>query len=85
MVFEATHIRLRSPDPALATVSERAEPSLTAGAQLLLRWAGNATKSPSFAQCVTNLFPKARELGSYMHDDECDHGYWPTLKSSRSI
>ena len=53
-------------------------------ALLLVHWAvKGATKALRFAPRLTNLVPKTRELGCYVDDDECDHGYRPALTSKR--
>jgi hypothetical protein len=53
---------------------------------LLVRWAAEgATKPLRFAPRLTNTGPKTSELGCYVDDDECDHGYWPALTIKRLI
>ena len=53
---------------------------------LLAHWtAEGAAKPLRFAPRLTNLVPKTRELGCYVDDDECDHGYCHALESRRLI
>jgi hypothetical protein len=53
---------------------------------LLVHWtAEGATKPLRLAPCLTNTVPKTGELGRYVDDDECDHGYWPPLTIKRLI
>jgi hypothetical protein len=53
---------------------------------LFVHWAGKgATKALRFAPRLTNLVPETSELGCYVDDDECDHGYWLALTSKRLI
>jgi hypothetical protein len=53
---------------------------------LLVHWTSKGTtKALRFAPRLTNLFRKTGELGCYLYDDECDHGYRPALTSKRLI
>jgi len=53
---------------------------------LLVHWtAEGATKPLRFAPRLTNTVAKTSELGRYVDDDECDHGYWPALTIKRLI
>jgi hypothetical protein len=55
-------------------------------ATLLVGRAGkSATKALRFAPRLMNLVPKTGEPGCQLHDDECDHGYWPALTTRRLI
>jgi hypothetical protein len=53
---------------------------------LLFRWTGKVTTKPlRFAPRLTRHPGKADEPGDHLHDDECDHGYWPAFASKRPI
>jgi hypothetical protein len=53
---------------------------------LLVHWtAEGAAKPLRFAPRLTNTGAKTSELGRYMDDDECDHGYCPALTIKRLI
>jgi len=53
---------------------------------LLVHWtAEGAAKPLRFAPRLTNTGAKTSELGRYVDDDECDHGYRPALTSNRLI
>jgi len=53
---------------------------------LLVHWTAEGTTKPlRLAPRLTNTGPKTGELGRYVDDDECDHGYWPALTIKRLI
>ena len=60
--------------------------ALTTPCLLLVHWTAEGTTKPlRLAPRLTNTVAKTSELGRYVDDEECDHGYWPALTIKRLI